>query len=77
MEKIWVGLCFETSELSMLTANGSSRVISEALQLTLALYIFKLVLYYNSIIISNQMMYYLAINTGSFCKYSLVFTDML
>ena len=32
---------------------------------------FKLVLYFNSVIISNQIKYYLARNRGIFCKYSI------
>ena len=39
------------------TADGNSKVISQALQLTLVLYSFKLVLYLNSIIIITQMKY--------------------
>ena len=40
---------------------ADSKVTSEARQVTLVLYIFKLVLYFNSSIISNQVKYYLAI----------------
>ena len=36
--------------------------------ITLALYIFKLVLYFNSIIISNKLKYCLAINRGNFLQ---------
>ena len=50
----------------MQTADDNSIVISQELQLSLALYIFKLVLYFNSIIISNQIKYYLAINSEFF-----------
>ena len=35
------------------------------------IYMFKLVLYFNSVIISNQIKYYLARNRGIFCKYSI------
>ena len=66
MEKFWANLCFETSKHSMQTADDNSIVISQELQLSLALYIFKLVLYFNSIIISNQIKYYLAINSEFF-----------
>ena len=48
------------------TDDGNSKVISQTSRLTLALYILKLVLYFNSIIISNQIKYYLAINRWSF-----------
>ena len=65
-EKLRVNFCFETSEHSVQTADDNSEVISQALQLTLALYIFKLVLYFKSIIINNQIKYYLPINRGIF-----------
>ena len=47
------------------TDDGNSKVISQTSRLTLALYILKLVLYFNSIIISNQIKYYLAISNDS------------
>ena len=50
----------------MQTADDNNKVISQALQLTLVLYILKLVLYFNSIIISNQINYYLARKRGNF-----------
>ena len=43
------------------TDDENSKVISQTSQLTLALHILKLVSYFNSIIISNQIKYYLAI----------------
>ena len=49
----------------METAGNNSQVISQALPLSLVLYIFKLVL---SIIISNQIKYYLARNRGNFLQ---------
>ena len=52
-EKFRLNLCFETSEQSVQTANDYSKAILQAFRLTLPLYIFKLVLYCNSIIISN------------------------
>ena len=48
--------------------DGKKKVISQAFLLTLALYIFKSVLYFNSIIISNQSKYYLAINRENFLQ---------
>ena len=66
--KFWVNLCFETSDHSVQTADGKMKVISQAFQLTLALYISKSVLYFNSIIISNQSKYYLAINRENFLQ---------
>ena len=78
-EKFRVNVCFETSEHSVQTADDNSKVISQAFELTLALNIFKLVLYFNSVIISNQIKYYLARNRGNLilCKYSIAFTGML
>ena len=55
--KISINLCFETSKYRVQTTDGNGKVISQALQLTLVLYIFKVVLYLNSIIIVNQMKY--------------------
>ena len=49
----------------MHTADDNSKIISQAIQLSLALYISKSVLYFNSIIISNQLKYYLARNRAS------------
>ena len=66
--KISVNLCFETSEHSVQTADGNSKVISQAFRLTLVLYIFKFVLYFNSVIISNQINYYLGRNRGNFLQ---------
>ena len=51
MEKFGVNLCFETSEHKVQIADESSKVTSQARQVTLALYIFKLILYFNSSII--------------------------
>ena len=44
----------------MRTADDNRKVTSEALEVTLVLHIFKLALYFNSGIISNQIKYYLA-----------------
>ena len=41
----WVNLCFETSEHSVETAGDNSKVTWQAPQVTLVLYIFKLVFY--------------------------------
>ena len=65
MEKSPVNLCFETSEHNVQTADDNNKDTLEELQyikLLLLLYIFKLVLYFNSTITSNQIIYYLAIN---------------
>ena len=50
------------------TADDKSKFISQASQLTLALHNLKLVIHFYSIIISNQIKYYLATNRGSFCQ---------
>ena len=65
METFRVNLCFETSEHSAQIGDDKKKT---TLQLTLALYIFKLALDFNSIIISNQMKFHLAINTDSFLQ---------
>ena len=52
----------------MQIADDNSKVTSEALQLTLVLHIFKLVLDFNSIIINNQIKYHLEINRGDFLQ---------
>ena len=70
----YIFLIFETSEHSLLTADDNRKVFS---QLTLVLYNFKLVLYFNWIIISNQIKYYLPIKELIFCWYSMAFTGML
>ena len=59
----YIFLIFETSERSLLTADDNRKVFS---QLTLVLYTFKLVLYYNWIIISNQIKNYLPIKRANF-----------
>ena len=64
MENFRANICFETSEHSVQTADDNSKVISRALQFTLVLYIFKLVLDFNSITNSNQIKYYFAIIEG-------------
>ena len=56
----------------MQTADDNSKVISRAFQLTLVLYIFKLVVYFSSIIIS-QIKYYLVINRGNFLQIQCYF----
>ena len=48
------------------TEDDNSKVILQTFRLTLALYILKLVLYFDSIIISNQIKNYLARNRRSF-----------
>ena len=58
-EKVPANLSLETGEHNLQRADSNSKTISEALQLTLVLYIFKLVLYFNSIIICHQIKYYL------------------
>ena len=50
------------SERSLQTADDNRKVISRALKLTLVLYTVKLVIYFNWIIISNRIKYYLLIN---------------
>ena len=50
----------------MQTEDDNSKVISQAFQLTLVLYLFKLVLYFKSIIISNKIKSYSARNRGNF-----------
>ena len=52
----------------MQTADYNSKVTSQAFQLTLVLHIFKLALYFNLIIVSNQIKYYLVINRGNFLQ---------
>ena len=53
---------------SVLTADENKEVNSRALSSTLALHTFKLVLYFNRIIISNQIKYYLPINRDNFLQ---------
>ena len=77
MEIFRVNLCFEKSEHSSQTAHDNSKVISEALQLTLVLHIFKLVLYFKSIIFINKVMYYLTVNRQNFLHISMDFIGML
>ena len=57
----------------------TAKLFSEALQLVLALYIFKLLFYFKSVIISNQVKYYLAANRGNFLEiqYSMAFKGVL
>ena len=45
------------SERRLQTADDNSKVISQAPQVTLVLYIFQLVMYFNSSTISNQSKY--------------------
>ena len=73
-EKFRVYLCFETS---MQTADDNSKVTSQAPLVTSVLYIFKLVLYFNSSIISNQIKHYLAIKGRNFLQIHMAFTGML
>ena len=65
------------SEHGVQTADDNNKVISQALQLNLVLYIFKLLLYFNFIINSNQIKYYLTIIEGIFCRYSMAFIGVL
>ena len=65
LKKTLVNHCFE---MSGHTADDNNKFISQASQLTLALHNLKLVIHFNSIIISNQIKYYLATNRGSFCQ---------
>ena len=58
-EKVPANYSLETGEHNLQRADGNSKAISQALQLTLVLYIFKLVLYFNSIIIRHQIKCYL------------------
>ena len=67
-ESFRVSLYFENSEHSVQIADDYSKVTSKALQLTLVLYILKLALYFNSIIFSNQIKYYLAVNRRNFLQ---------
>ena len=53
---LFVNLCFETSEHSVHKADDNSRVNPQALQLSLTLQNFKLILYFNSVIVSNQLL---------------------
>ena len=47
---------------------ADSKVISQAFWLTLVLYVFKLVLHFNSTIAKNQITYHLARNRGNFLQ---------
>ena len=58
------------SKHSEQTGDDNSKVISQALRLILLLYIF------NSIIISNNIKYYVAIEE-ILCRYSMAFINML
>ena len=53
---LFVNLCFETSERSVHKADNNCRVNPQALQLNLTLQNFKLVSYFNSVIVSNQLL---------------------
>ena len=57
----------------MPTVDNNCKVTSQTLKLTLVWYIFKLVLYFNSVIISKQNKSYLAINRGSALQIRYVF----
>ena len=67
-EKISINFCFETSKHHVQTTHENSKVTSRAPQLTVALDILKLVLYFNSSIITNQIKDYLAINRRNFVE---------
>ena len=84
MEIFRVNLCFKKSEHSVQTTEDKSKVISQAFKLTLMSHIFKLVLYFNSIITSNQIKYYSARNRGNvlqiqydFYRYALPLSTMI
>ena len=68
MEKSRVNLCLKRANRACKQKMTTAKLLhmQEALQLTLVVYIFKLVLYYNSIMISNQIKYN---------KFSEFFTD--
>ena len=68
MEKSRVNPWFETSERSVPKGDDNSKVTSQKPQVFLVLYIFRLVLYFNSSIIGNQIKYYLAINRRIFLQ---------
>ena len=68
----------------MQTADDSIKGPSQTLRLTLVLYIFKWVLYFNSVIIGNQIKYYIAKNRGNllniqygFYSYALPLSAMI
>ena len=67
-KKFQVNLCFKSIKYSVQAADDFSQVILQTFPLNLVLYISKLVLYFNSIIISNQIKYYLARNKGNFLQ---------
>ena len=73
-EKISSKLLFETSEHSVRTADDSSKVISQALNLVL--YISKSVVYLNSIINRNQIKDYLTVIEGIFYRFTMAFIGM-
>ena len=67
-ENFLANLCFKRREHSVQTADDNIKVISQAFWSTLVLYIFKLVLHYNWIIISNQIKYCLPMNRDNFLQ---------
>ena len=71
-----LNICFETREHSVQTAGDNSKVISQAFRLTLVLYIFKLVLHFNSSITRNQIKYHLARNRGNFLQIQSCFATV-
>ena len=59
---------YEHIQIFVLKQGSNSKVTSQALQVNLVLYVFKLVLYFNSSIFSNQIKYYLAIKRRNFLQ---------
>ena len=67
-EKFRVNLCFETSEHSVETTDDNNNVTLQAPVTTLVSYVFKLVSYFDSVVISNQIKYCLATSRGNFLQ---------
>ena len=65
---IWNIFIFQTREHSVETADESSKVTSHHFNWREVLYIFKLVFYFNSVMTSNYIKHYLAINRGYFLQ---------
>ena len=66
-EKFRVNLCFEISEHSVETTDDNN-VTLQAPVTTLVSYVFKLVSYFDSVVISNQIKYCLATSRGTFLQ---------
>ena len=67
-EKFRVNLCFEISEHSVETTDDNNNVTLQAPVTTLVSYVFKLVSYFDSVVISNQIKYCLATSRGTFLQ---------